>query len=127
MLKGKIAGMVLRWNQNACGPRELGMPAKEEDELEEDGYTCGVLKSAPEEDPLADFGAEILKKQPSRHRRSSMQQDEPLPKSVFQPTTNPMQDYVTDSQKDEEEFQTLELGGKTQSNNRSRREPAPMA
>ena len=50
------AGMVLRWNQNACGPKDLDMPvAEDEDEdgenYEEDGYTMDVL--IPADEPIA--------------------------------------------------------------------------
>lgn len=79
MLKGKVAGMVLRWNQNACGPKDLDLPVEEED-----GYTCDVLApplGSPEDDG---YSCDVLAPAPA-----------PMPPRILaEDSSNPMEEYV---------------------------------
>jgi len=119
MLRGKIAGMILRWNQEACGPRDLEMPAlPEEDEEVEDGYTADVLIAPPPlrsmnrvqvevEEPLKEIG-EVVSPM-DQPRRASLAPIESPPRPVEEAVIpafesqaikaskdllNPMMDYL---------------------------------
>ena len=102
MLRGKIAGMVLRWNQQACGPRDLDMP-EEESEEEEGGYTADVLVPAapvsnmrvPIEEPNVEIG-EVLSplEQPRRASLSPIGSDDTAKTLPFKEGPNPMMDYL---------------------------------
>ena len=114
MLKGKVAGMVLRWNQNACGPKDLDMPAEEEEEAAaespasdagvETGYSCELGANAPPTETEAveeteDYSCDVLAPAPEQAPQRMTPEDETAASSPASiDGRNPMAEYVDDMQ-----------------------------
>jgi len=131
ILKGKVARMVLHWNQNACGPKELDMPEQqqqqqhEEQVEEEDDYSCEMLvPAAPEAD---DYSCDVLAPAPDPAPQRIQMEPEPI-----EPPANPMQEYLKNQVADDVRAPAVrkpvaQPGAKAQGGERSRRLAVPRA